>query len=432
MNRGTSASILAPLACVLLILAASPALADRKRPTEHWVSTWASAQQLAPLVNPWVPPPGADAPGADEHSPILPSPERLENQTVRMLVRTSVGGRRMRVQLSNALGNASVTIGSTHVAVQSQGSGIRAGTDRAVTFGGRAELRIPAGAIIVSDPIDLAVQPLTMLAVSLYIPGEVAQLTKHPLGLHTTYIASGDLSGAASLPSASECNSYFWLAGIEVIAPARTQTIVAFGDSITDGYATTPNADRAWPSKLFERSRALHTAAASAIVNVGFSGNRVLHDDLGTSALARFDRDVLSRPGVRWIIFLEGINDISFPASPGEPEGDHIIAEDLIAGYREFIDKAHLHGISVLGATLLPWEGDWTFTPRGEVIRQQVNQWIRTSREFDRIVDFDAVARDPAHPTRLKPEFDSGDHIHPNDAGNQAMADAIDLSTFQQ
>jgi lysophospholipase L1-like esterase len=153
---------------------------------------------------------------------------------------------------------------------------------------------------------------------------------------------------------------------------------------------------------------------------------------MGPSALARFDRDVLSRPGVRWIIFLEGINDISFPASPGERAEDHITAEDLIAGYREFIDKAHLHGISVMGATLLPWEGDWTFTPRAEVIRQQVNQWIRTSGEFDRVVDFDAVTRDPAHPTRLKPEFDSGDHIHPNDAGNQAMADAIDLSTFQQ
>ena len=412
----------------LLWLPGSPSAAQTARADEHWVSTWASAQQLTPFVNPaWVPPPRPN-----EHSPILPAPQRLANQTVRMIVRASVGGRQVRLQLSNAQGNAPLTIASTHIAVQSQGASIREGSDRAVTFGGQAGLKIPPGAIIVSDPVNLNVEPLAMLAVSLYVPGEVVQLTSHPLGLHTTYVASGDVSDALSPQIASECNSYFWLAGIEVIAPAKTRTIVAFGDSITDGYSTTPNADRAWPSRLFERSRTLSSAAAWAIVNVGISGNRVLHDGTGTSALARFDRDVLSRPGVGWIIFLEGINDISFPAIPGAPDEDHITADELISGYRKFIDKAHLHGIRVMGGTLLPWEGVWTFTAAGEAIRQRVNQWIRTGGAFDGIVDFDAVTRDRAHPTRLRPEYDSGDHVHPNDAGNQAMADAIDLSIFEK
>lgn len=285
---------------------------------------------------------------------------------------------------------------------------------------------------MVSDPVDLPIRPLMRLAISLYVPGPVAQLTTHQLGLHTTYVSPGDASASQSLPGARENSSYFWLTGVDVKSGGSAQTIVAFGDSITDGYATTPNADRAWPSRLFERTRESPLGTRWSIVNLGISGNRVLHDGTGTNALARFDRDVLSRPGVRWIIFLEGINDISFPAIPGAPEEDRITAEDLIAGYRAFIENAHLHGIRIMGGTLLPWEGVWTFTSKGEAIRQQVNEWIRTGGAFDRVVDFDAVTRDPAHPTRLKPEYDSGDHVHPNDAGNHAMADAIDLSVFNQ
>lgn len=394
---------------------------------EHWISTWATAQQLTPMVNPtWVKAP----PQADVHSPILPLPEQIENQTVRMIVRTTVGGAQVRLQFSNALGYEPITIGSTHIAIEGKGSSILSGTDRAVTFGGQGRVKIPPGALIVSDPVDLPVHPLTALAISLYVRGPVAQLTTHQLGLHTTYVASGDESAAPTLPEARECNSYLWLTGVDVRAAAGVRTIVAFGDSITDGYATTPNADRAWPSRLFERAPETPLGRRMAVVNLGISGNRVLHDGTGTNALARFDRDVLSRPGVRGIIFLEGINDISFPAIPGAPEEDRIRAEDLIAGYRIFIAKAHLHGIRIIGATLLPWEGVWTFTAKGEAIRQQVNGWIRTSKAFDGVVDFDAVTRDPAHPTRLKPDFDSGDHVHPNDAGNRAMADAIDLTAL--
>ena len=412
------------------LVAASPSsVASGASRGEHWVSTWATAQQLTPIVNPtWVKPP----PKADVHSPILPAPEHLKDETVRMIVRTTVGGAQVRLQLSNALGYAPIIIGSTHIAVQDRGSSIVAGTDRAVTFGGQGRVKIPPGAVMVSDPVDLPIRPLMRLAISLYVPGPVAQLTTHQLGLHTTYVSPGDASASQSLPGARENSSYFWLTGVDVKSGGSAQTIVAFGDSITDGYATTPNADRAWPSRLFERTRESPLGTGWSIVNLGISGNRVLHDGTGTNALARFDRDVLSRPGVRWIIFLEGINDISFPAIPGAPEEDRITAEDLIAGYRAFIENAHLHGIRIMGGTLLPWEGVWTFTSKGEAIRQQVNEWIRTGGAFDRVVDFDAVTRDPAHPTRLKPEYDSGDHVHPNDAGNHAMADAIDLSVFNR
>ena len=400
---------------------------DPRPAGEHWISTWATAQQLTPMVNPaWVKAP----PKANERSPILPLPERLENQTVRMVVRTTVGGPQVRLQLSNALGYEPITIAATHIALEDKGSSIVSGSDRAVTFGGQGRVKIPPGALIVSDPVDLPVHPLTALAISLYVRGPVTQLTTHQLGLHTTYVASGDATASQSLPDARENNSYLWLTGVEVKATSSERTIVAFGDSITDGYATTPNADRAWPSRLFERTLEGTVGPHWAIVNLGISGNRVLHDGTGTNALARFDRDVLSRSGVRWIIFLEGINDISFPAIPGAPEEDRITAEDLIAGYRLFIAKAHLHGIRIIGATLLPWEGVWTFTAKGEAIRQQVNGWIRTGKAFDRVVDFDAVTRDAAHPTRLRPDFDSGDHVHPNDAGNRAMADAIDLTAL--
>jgi lysophospholipase L1-like esterase len=347
-----------------------------------------------------------------------------------MVVRTSIGGRRVRVQLSNALGNPAVTIGTAHIAIRQKDAAVVPESDRALTFGGRASLTIPPGAFVVSDPVDLDVPKFTDLAISLYLPEDTGPPTVHPLGLHTTYIASGDATADAMLNPAATTTAYFWLSGVDVLAPSSASAIVAFGDSITDGFATTANQDQAWPMLLATRLASSKSTAMLGVLNLGISGNRVLRDVAGTNALARFDRDVLARPGVHWMILLEGINDITFSAIPGIPPGQAVTAEDLIWGYRQIIERAHLHSIKVAGATVMPVEGVPTYTESGEAVRQAVNQWIRSSGVFDAVIDFDALTRDPANPKRLRAEFDSGDHVHPNDHGNQAMADVIDRSTF--
>ena len=413
---------------MLVFFAACSAWAQAPR---RWISSWSAAQQFAPEApRPAAKPPpqatGAPAP----RSPIAPIPDQIGAQTVRMIVHLSVGGAQLRVQLANAFGYPPLDIGDAHIARSAAGPAIVVGTDRRLTFGGRRGVRIPPGATVVSDPVDLDAPDGSNLTVSLYVPQVITGLTTHPLGLHTTYILDGNSTAAADPQPLSQNSSYFWLTDVDVLAPAAAATVAAFGDSITDGFATTPNRDLAWPAILYERLRTAGTAAPVAVVNLGISGNRVLHDGAGINGLARFQRDALARPGVRWVVLLEGINDISFPAVPGTPPAERISSADLIAGYRLLIDQAHLAGVRVMGATLLPWEGVWTFTPGGEAIRLEVNRWIRTSGAFDRVVDFDAVTRDPAHPSRLRPQFDSGDHVHPNNAGNRAMADAIDLTAF--
>jgi lysophospholipase L1-like esterase len=416
----------------LLSLCLCVSAADKKsvlNSGEHWVATWATAQALAPVAPLGAPPPRPQAAPA-RPSPIGAIPETFKNQTVRMVVRTSIGGRRVRVQLSNALGNPALTIGAAHVALRQNDAAIISASDRVLTFGGRASVRIPPGALIVSDPVDLDVPKFTDLAISLYLPEDTGPPTVHPLGLHTTYIASGDVTADATLSPSTTTTAYFWLSGVDVLAPSSAAAIVAFGDSITDGFATTPNKDQAWPTLLASRLASGKSTATLGVLNLGISGNRVLRDVAGTNALARFDRDVLARPGVHWMILLEGINDITFSAIPGIPPGQAVTAEDLIWGYRQIIESAHLHGIKVAGATIMPVEGVLTYTESGETVRQAVNQWIRTGGAFDAIIDFDALTRDPANPKRLRPEFDSGDHVHPNDSGNHAMADVIDLSAF--
>jgi lysophospholipase L1-like esterase len=396
---------------------------------EHWVTTWATAQSLAP-----VPEIGgrAQRSGTTRNrppSPIGDLPETFKNQTVRMVVRTSLGGRRVRVQLSNALGNAPLVIGAAHVAIRQKDAAVLPASDRVLRFGGEGSFRIPPGALVVSDPVDLDVPKLTDLAVSLYLPQDTGRPTVHDLGLHTAYIADGDATGKATLTPSATTTAYFWLSSVDVLAPPRAAVIVAFGDSITDGYATTVDKDQAWPALLARRLASNHSTEMLGVVNLGISGNRVLRDVAGTSALARFDRDVLSRAGVRWMTLLEGINDITFSAIPGL-SGEAVTAGDLIWGYRQIIERAHMHGIKVAGATIMPVEGVPTYTENGEAIRQAVNQWIRTGGAFDALIDFDALVRDAADPKKLRAEFDSGDHVHPNDLGNGAMAEAIDIPAF--
>jgi lysophospholipase L1-like esterase len=396
----------------------------------HWVTTWATAQQLIPNLPTPGPPPRSQAPPPAVKSPIAPVPAAIDSQTVRMIVHVSTGGSQVRVQLANSQGNSAVTIGEAHIARSGGGATIVTATDHALSFGGRPGVQIPAGAIVLSDPVVLPVSPATDLAVSLYVAGRPGALTTHPLGLHSTYILQGDMTAAPNPQPVSENLSYFWLADVDVLTGPGGAAIAAFGDSITDGFATTPNANLAWPALLYQRLRAGDLKSPFSVINLGISGNRVLHDGAGASALARFDRDILGRPQVKWVLLLEGINDISFPNVPGAAASDRISAEDLIAGYRMLIAEAHLHGIRILGGTLLPWEGVWTFSAAAEQIRIKVNEWIRSGGAFDGVVDFDAATRDPAHPSRLLPQFDSGDHVHPNDAGNRAMAEAIDLKYF--
>jgi lysophospholipase L1-like esterase len=415
----------------LLVCSLSLFAAPKKSPvdsSEHWVTTWATAQSLAREPNFG----RAQRSGGEQNrapSPISNIPQTFKNQTVRMVVRTSLGGQRVRVQLSNAVGNSALVIGAAHIAIRQRDAVILPASDRVLTFGGQASFSIPPGALVVSDPVDLDVPKLTDLAVSLYLPGDTGPPTTHALGLHTTYIADGDAVRNTALSPAATATAYFWLSSVDVLAPANAAVILAFGDSITDGFATTVNKDQAWPTLLAERLAATKSTAMLGVVNMGISGNRVLRDGAGTNALARFDRDVLGRPSVRWITLLEGINDITYSAIP-VMANQTVTADDLIWGYRQIIEKAHLHGIKVLGATIMPVEGVATYTDKGEAVRQAVNQWIRTSQAFDGVVDFDALMRDPSDPKKLRAEFDSGDHVHPNDRGNQAMADAIDLSAF--
>jgi lysophospholipase L1-like esterase len=417
---------------LLLALVVSAAGQAQPAAGERWVATWGTAQALAVESIPeWVePPPPELMPKDAPPSPIPPIPDSFANQTVRMIVRASVGGRGLRVTLSNASGRPSVRIGAVHVAIHLERSMIAPESDRAVSFGGRATVEIPPGALVVSDPIDLPVPALAELAVSLYIPEKAVTGTTHALALNTTYVAQGNAVAEPVLDPTSTNRTYFWLSGVDVLADADTSAILAFGDSITDGYAVTPDVHRAWPALLAARLQASAATANRAVVNMGISGNRIRRDLIGMSGLARFDRDVLARAGVAWILLLEGINDITFSALPSAPEDERASAAGIIDALSLFVDRAHAHGLKVIGATLTPMEGLWLFNPRTEAMRQTVNDWIRTGGKFDAIADFDAATRDPERPARLRPDFDSGDHIHPNDAGNAAMADIIDVSAF--
>jgi len=351
-----------------------------------------------------------------------------------MIARTSVGGRRARVKLSTAFNGSPVEVGAAHIAIRDKDSGIVTASDRTLRFGGKTSFRMTPGVVVVSDPVDLVVPPLTDLAVSLYFPGNTGLPTTHSTGLRPTYISNeGDFTASPEIPAATTRQSYYWLSSVEVDAPADTALIVAFGDSITDGARSTPDTHNTWPAILATRLAANKTTAHIAVVNQGIGGNRVLTDGAGlagVSALARLDRDVLSQPGVKWLMMLEGINDIGTLANPSAPIP--VTAEDLIWGLRQVVDRARTHGIRVIGCTILPYEGAGYFREEGETIRQAVNAWIRTSGAYDAVVDFDAATRDPANPRRLRPEFDPGDHLHPNDAGYRAMAEAVDLRIFSR
>ncbi len=376
--------------------------------------------------------------------PGLPPTPVFENQTIRMVVRPTIGGQRAQIRLSNAFGTTPLKIGAAHIALSSPDGKIVSESDRALTFSGAASVTIPPGAPVLSDAIDLKVSPFTEIAVSLFLPEKTTALTVHFWGQHKTYISgTGDFSGKAEMANSTTHASWFWLADLELWTPDQAAATLTLGDSITDGVGAAQGDYTDWPDLLAKRLAGNPEAAALAVVNEGIGGNRILHDGAGVSALARFDRDVLAQPGVVSLIVLEGINDIGWPhMKPKLPNGtimkegpfarELVSTQDLIMGLRQVIDRAHQHGIKVFGATLLPYEGADSFSDDGEATRRELNQWIRTSGAFDGLVDFDAAVRDPDHPNQFRKEYDSGDHLHPSAAGYKAMADGVDLTMLRR
>jgi lysophospholipase L1-like esterase len=399
-----------PLASIVLgfALAVIPTAIAQAQGNRHWVATW----MASPMAGTW----------ADE----------FQEQTLRMIAHVSIGGDRVRVEFSNAFGKQSLTLGAAHVGIQAKDSAIVPGSDRALTFGGSSSVKIPPGALEISDPVDLQVSPLSNLAVSVYVPEKTEPATYHQLGLHTTYISgSGNFTAAEDMPSQWTTTSYYWLTGIGVEADEESGAIVALGDSITDGFQSSVNANMQWPSQLADQLQGNPATANLALVNAGIGGNRILHDVAGPNALERLDRDVIARDGVKYLIVLESINDLGWPHQRGAHGSQEVTAQQLIAGLQQIIERAHAHGIKAFGATLTPYEGASYYSAEGEAKRDALNRWIRTSGAFDGVIDFDAAVRDPNHPQQFLPAYDSGDHLHPNDAGYKAMAAAVPLSLFR-
>jgi lysophospholipase L1-like esterase len=383
------------------------------------LSAWAKPAGDAVWVGTWGAPP-------DSYGPTLSA------QTVRQIIRSSVGGSALRIRLSNLHGAGPVTIGPVHVAVHASGSAIQPGSDHALRFHGKPTVTLAKGESVLSDSVDMRVAPLQELAISLYLPTATGPSTIHADAQATSYITDrGDATAATAWSGAQWLPNRLFLTDVEVATKPSARAVVVFGDSITDGYRSTPDVNHRWPDVLAVRLQAAPKTASIAVINSGISGNRILNDGAGPSALARFDRDALQKAGVHWIVLLEGINDIGVAGKPPTTRDD-VSAEQIIDGMKVLIARAHAKGIKIYGATLTPFAGTgWPYyTPEGEVKRQIVNAWIRRSGAFDKVIDFDKITRDPAHPDRFLPAYDSGDHLHPSDAGYQAMADSIDLGLF--
>jgi lysophospholipase L1-like esterase len=413
----------------LLTLAATLAHAER------WVATWAAAplETAAPAPAPPAAAPAKPAaPGAPPAAAPKPAPIRsFANQTLRMVVNTSIPGRTVRVELSNGFGKGRLKIGAATIALHDKGSSIVPESKRVLLFSGDPSPIIPAGAVLLSDPVDLAVPAVGDLVISLFLPEDTGPPTQHATGLHTTYITGpGNFVEQTNVTAERTSNSWYFLSGVHVLAPDSAGAIVAFGDSITDGATSTNDANAAWPSVLARRIAAAGRKDL-AVVNEGISGNRVVRDGTGVNALARFDRDVLAQPGVKYVIVMEGINDIGQGTRDGAPADASITIDELIAAYTQMANRAHERGIKIFGATLTPYEGAFYYSAAGETIRTAVNNWIRTTGLFDGSIDFDAATRDPNNPKKFRTNFTIRDFLHPNDAGYKAMADAIDLSLFQ-
>jgi lysophospholipase L1-like esterase len=409
-------------ACVLAaaVVVAWGASARAATPGGDWIGTWAASPQ--PVWNADFPVPWT-------------IPRNMWNQTLRQVARVSVGGARVRIVLSNEYGDRPLVIGAAHVALAGDGAAIEGGSDRVLTFGGKASVTVPPGAPVVSDPVDLAVAPLGSLAVSLFLPETTPLSTTHWEGVQTAYFVGGDHTGDADIKPDATMKGRAFLSEILVDAQPDSRAVVTFGDSITDGANSKPDTNHRWPDVLAERLQKEGNGHTS-VVNEGISGARVLADRMGDNALARFDRDVLAQPHLSTVVLMMGINDIGWPGCALAPTEPAPTADAIIDGYKQLIARAHLHGVRIVGATLTPFEDTFHGTPffgyydeTKEAKREAVNAFIR-SGAFDGVIDFDAATRDPADPKHILAKYDSGDHLHPEDGGYRAMADSIDLKVL--
>lgn len=395
---------------VLAALACSGAAAAGAAPPAPWIGGW----EFPPMS--FLPSP---APGAATENP----PD-FDNVTVRQIVRVAQSTEWFRIRLSNEFGAAPMRVGAVHAALAAADGSLLAGSDHVIEFSGRGAFSIPAAAPLLSDPVRWRVPALATVAVSIYLPAD----TPPPAHRVWEYVSSpGDYSGAVAMPGAELRRTGALVSQVEVVSTGARWTVVALGDSITEGFGSTVNEFRDWPDRLAERLSHDRRTRAWSVVNAGINSNRLLHDGPGMGALARFDRDVLSVPSAALVVVAEGINDIGYSHTvPVEA----VSADDIVAAYRQLIARAHARGVGIVGCTLSPFAGSHYFTAQGEQIRQDVNRWIRTAGEFDGIVDFDAVLRDPANPAEVNSRLQRGDHLHPNDAGYAALADAVDLGVL--
>lgn len=391
--------LLIPLILLGTVAAAPPA-------GDNWVSAW-----LSPPIGPISLKAGT-------------APAIFSAQTVRQVIRVETDGTRLRLRLTNELGRTPVRIGTVRIALLDDSKAIVASSSRDVTFGGKPGAFIPTGAPLLSDPIDMPVKALQHLAISVYY-GPTTMPAAH---LADVTVAPGDQGAAPVMQGAESVRAVpAIVSAIDVVRERRAPVIVAFGDSITEGARSTPGANMSWPQQFSARIAADPARKGWSVVNAGISGNRLLREGTGMPALARFDRDALAVPGVTHVVLLEGINDIG---GWNRPDSD-VNAADIIAAYRQLIDRAHAKGVKIIGATILPYKGAAYFTPEGEGMRQEVNRFIRIGGAFDGVIDFEKATADPADPAQLNPTFDPGDHLHPNDAGYGAMAAAVQPSLFE-
>lgn len=397
------------LSFLLSFTVCNPEPTGISNPVEEWVGTWRTAPQLVEPRN-------------------MPPQPGLSHNTLRQVVRVSLGGDSLRVRFSNEFSTSPVILNAVHIAVSVDSSAIVPETDLELRFSGEPEVTIGPGSAIISDPFKFALESRSNTAITIHFGDTSPDVTGHPGSRTTSYLVHGNKVSAVDFPDAVQTDHWYIINGIDVVAEKSAAAVVVLGNSITDGRGSGTNKQNRWPDELARRLQENPDTRLVAVLNQGIGGNCVLRDCLGPAALSRIERDVIGATKVRWLIILEGINDIGQTQTA---EAASKVADDLIAAYEQMIDRAHAMGIRVYGATLLPFGGSFYDTAYRETARNTVNEWIRSSGRFDAVIDLDATLRDPGDPLRLLPAADTGDHLHPNEAGHRMMAEAVDLTLFK-